>query len=1101
MKQLKLAAILLCIALMPLGILAQVTTGTITGTVKTKEGKNLEGASVTATHNPSGTVYSTIVKKSGNFNLQGLRTGGPYTIKIDYVGLNSEVINDVFIALGEPYTLSSVLTDKSDKLTEVVVTGVKRRVTVDKTGASTQISQRQLTTLPTISRSITDFTRLTPQANGNSFAGRDGRYNNIQIDGANLNNNFGLSTDALPGGGAPISLDAIEELSVNISPFDVRQGQFTGAGINAITKSGTNTLKGSVYGLYRDETFNGTKVENNTLTLTPSTNKTFGATLGGSIIKNKLFFFASFETEERSVPGIPWSPAGGSGAGNVSTTSRDSLAKLSNHLSTKFGYNTGAFDNFSNFITKSRRMLARIDWNIHKNHKLTLKYSDYDNNDDQQLNNTSISFAGGANFTVRNGMTTSSINSLPNSRFGRLSMSFQNSNYRFRNIVRTGTAEINSNFRNKLSNQLLFTYSKIQSTREFDGGVFPAIDILNDNAQNYMFAGTDPFSNNNDVINDVLSITNNMTYNAGKHTITGGFNYEYQRVGNMFMGASQSWYLFNSLNDLITNQAPAGYSLTYSLVPGKSAVYAADLRLGQLSFYIQDEINFSPKFKLTFGLRTDQPRYLEQPLENPQISNLTFPGKDGSPTKYTTGRWPLQKVLFSPRIGFRWDVKGDKDLIVRGGTGIYTGRIPFVWLTNMPQNSAMFQANQTVTNTTALQNYKFNPNPSAYLANFPTAAGTFVPQAFVLIDRNFKFPQVWRSNLALEKQLGNGFAMNMEVLFSRDVNAVAMRNANEKAPDTRFTGSDTRPRYSVTGNSAAALALRRNYTNISSAIVLENTDAGYSGTFTIGFSKTATKGLFGAIAYNYSTAADITANPGSTALSVWNGNATVGTQNSQEIHFSQFIVPHRVVGNMSYRVEYAKHFATTVGMFFEVAQQGSYTFVYNGDMNGDGNNAADLMYVPRSPSEINFVAQAASGTTTAKTAQEQSDAFFQFIENTPYLKDRRGMYAERNGALLPMFARVDLRIVQDFFAKFGNRKHTLQLTADILNFPNMLSKNWGIRDQVVMRNPLIPAGVNGAGQQTYRMTQIGGQLPTSPIQTANSILSTWGMQFGIRYIF
>ena len=1085
--------------LLPLGLMAQVTTGTITGTVKTKDGKNLEGATITVTHMPSGTVYATVVKKAGNFSLQGLRTGGPFVIKIDYVGLNSEVINDVYLSIGEPYSLNAVLNDKTDKLSDVTVTGVKRKVTVDKTGASTQVNQRMLTSLPTISRSITDFTRVTPQANGNSFAGRDGRYNNIQIDGANLNNNFGLSTDALPGGGAPISIDAIEELSVNISPFDVRQGAFTGAGINAITKSGTNKFKGSVYGLYRDESFNGTKVNKTQLTLTPSTNKVFGANLGGAIIKNKLFFFVSYEQEERSVPGIPWSPTGGSGAGNVSSTHKDSLAKLSNFLKTTYGYETGKFDNFSNFITKSNRFLAKIDWNISKKHKLTAKYSDFTSDDDQQLNGTSLSFAGGANFNVRTATGTTNISRINNNRFGNRSMSFQNSNYRFSNVVRTGTLELNSNFSSKFSNQLLLTYSKIQSTRTFDGGVFPAIDFLNnDGANNYMFAGTDPFSNNNDVINDVASITNNFTYYAGKHTITGGINYEYQRVGNMFMGASQSWYLYNNLNDFITNQAPAGFTLNYSLIPGKSSVYAADMKLGQMSFYLQDEINVNSRFKLILGLRTDQPIYLDQPLENKQISALSFPNANGVLQNYSTGAWPKSKMLFSPRVGFRWDVDGTKDLVVRGGTGVFTGRIPFVWLTNMPQNSAMFQNAATVTSAAQLVNYKFNPNPLHYVGTFPNTAGTFLPQSFVLIDPNFKFPQVWRTNLAFEKQLGNGIALNMEALFTKDINAVAMRNVNELALDSRLVGPDTRQAFS-----AATNAVRRRYAGVSNAIILENTDRGFTGTFTAGLSKAATKGFYGSIAYNFSMGADVTSNPGSTASSVWANNATVGTQNSLELYNSQFVVPHRIVGNMSYRFEYAKHFATTVGLFFEIANQGNYTFVYNGDVNRDGNNAADLMYVPKNASEIIFVAQAANATSglTARTAQEQSDAFFQFVENTPYLKSRQGQYAERNGAIMPLFHRVDFRLVQDINFKIGKEKRTIQLTADILNFTNLLSSSLGVRKQVALNNPLRLAGYNAAGQPTFTMTQVGGQLLTSPLQTLNSIASTWGMQLGVRFIF
>lgn len=1089
MRILKFLGVLL---LFPMAMMAQVTTSNITGVVKDASGKGLDGATITATHTPSGTKYVTASKKEGVFTIPNARIGGPYVVVINFVGLKAVTFENINLLLGEPYFLDAVLGETSTtSLTEVTVTGSKRRIGADKTGASTNIGLRQFQTLPTISRSITDFTRLTPQANGNSFGGRDARYNNIQVDGANLNNNFGLSNDPLPGGGnQPISLDAFEEISINLAPYDVRQSGFTGAGINAVTKSGTNTFKGSAYGYFRNQSFNGRNVGSTKLApAVLSKSQTFGFTLGGPIIKNKLFFFASAEQETREFPGITFSPSGGSGQGNVSSTPVDSLKKFSDFLKSKYGYETGAYDNFPNFTAENTKILAKVDWNISDVHKLTAKYNELISTNDVSLNGSSIPNGGG--FVPAGGSNTTR---LPVNRFSLQSMSFANSNYGFKDVVRSGVLELNSNFKGKFSNQLLATITKIRATRTSPSQVFPFIDIMNGAGQNYMSAGYEPYSYNNDVINDVLSVINNFTMYKGKHTVTGGLSYEHQRVGNMFMAGSQSYYVYSTLNDFITNQAPAYYAYTYSLVPGKQAVYSAELKIGQLGAYIQDEVKFNNKFKLIYGVRADRPIFNEQPLENPAVTALKFPNQNGQMVSYTTGAWPKSSTLWSPRVGFRWDVYGDKSLIVRGGTGIFTGRIPFVWYTNMPTNSGMYQFGANVRTASALANYRFNSDPNFYRNTFPSVAGTSVPSNIVMMDPNFKFPQIARTNIAFDKQFDKGWTLTMEAIVSKDINAVRMRNANQKEPNSIFTGSDLRPRY-------LASADRSYYSNITSAIILENTNKGGGVSFTTQLSKAASKGFYGFAAYTYTYYNEVTANPGSQASSVWNANPTIGTQNSLELYNGQNVLPHRVIAALSYRKEYLKHLGTTVSLFYEGASQGRYTYVYNGDLNNDGNNATDLLYVPKNPSDIIFLDQAASSTLAAYTAKQQSDAFFQLIENTPYLRNNKGKYVQRNGALLPWYDRLDFKLLQDVFTNIGDRRNTLQFSLDILNFSNMLNKEWGVIKQTTVRNPLVPAGANSAGQPQYRMTQVNRQLPTTSFTTVNSFASTWSLQLGFRYIF
>jgi hypothetical protein len=605
---------------------AQVTTSSITGTIS-DGAEALPGANVVAVHEPSGTQYGTLTNAGGHFAIPNARVGGPYTITVTFIGYQTLKLSEVYLKLGQPYVYNGAMKQQASELDEVIISDAASLAS-ERTGASTNINSTQLSTMPTISRSITDFTRLTPQANGNSFGGRDGRYNNIQVDGANLNNNFGLSSDPLPGGGnSPISLDAYDEITVNIAPYDVRQSGFTGAGINAVTKSGTNTFKGSGYTLFRNEKFLGTEVGDQDISssIVDSKNTIYGITLGGPILKNKLFFFVNAEREEGNRPGITFSPTGGSGSGIVSSTPIDSLRKFSDHLKNTYGYETGAYDNFPNFGSENTKLLFKIDYNINNDHRLTFKFSSFKSTNDQQLNNTSVPNGGGFSVTGRAGTITR----LPFSRFSNTSMSFANSNYGFEDKVRTGTLELNSSINEKMSNQLLATITKINTDRIFNGPVFPTIDIFDGvSGNNYMSAGMDPFTNNNRVVNDIYTITDNFTYYMGKHTITAGGTYEFQKVGNMFMAPSNSHYIYNSLNDFITDQAPVYFAYTYSLVPGQSSVFSAELKVGQLGIYAQDEYTMD-NLKLTFGIRGDVPIYTEDPLENPAVSAMQFYDKDG----------------------------------------------------------------------------------------------------------------------------------------------------------------------------------------------------------------------------------------------------------------------------------------------------------------------------------------------------------------------------------------------------------------------------------------------------------------------------------------
>lgn len=1093
---------------------AQVTTSSINGSVKSQAGEILEGATITATHEPSGTKYVTAANKSGYFNMQGLRPGGPYTVQINYVGLAPQSFEQISLPLGESYVLNATLGVQESVLENVIVSG-SRKTATDKGGMSSVTSTRQLNTLPTLSRSITDFTRLAPQANGNSFGGRDGRYNNITVDGANLNNNFGLSTDPLPGGGNnPISLDAVQEVSVSLAPYDVRQGNFTGGNIAAVTKSGTNTFHGTAYKYWQSSGLVGTKVAGVPAANPKWNSNIYGASLGGPIIQNKLFFFINGEFEEKPPSaGITYSPKGGSGAGNISSVPVADLQKVSDYVKSTYKYDPGVFDNFAAFKNKNRKLLAKIDWNINTKNKLSIKYSDFKGTQDFQPSQS-------ANI----GGTYSGATYGP--KFSDKAMAFSGTLYQQLDIVKSGSLEFNSYFSSRFANQFLATFTRIQSDKTHTGDNFPFVDILLNapsDKNNYISLGNDPFNgNNNKVHNDVLSITNNISYFAGRHNITGGVSYEYQKVGNMFMRGSQGYYVFANINDFVTNQAPLRFAQTYSLIPGEDAIFSAQLKIGQLSVYAQDEININPKLKINFGVRVDKPVFPEQPLENAANTALTFQNQNGQSQQYSTGKWPKASALFSPRASFRYDVLGDKSLIIRGGTGIFTGRIPYVYLTNIPTNSGMYQYSAAVDNTMTginMNDYKFNPDAHAYnpmynknmlATRFPTTAGIVASSDFVVSDPNYKFPQIWRTDLAVDKFFANNWKLTVEALYTKDLNATFMFDANQKNADgTVLTGDYSRPFYTT----SAARRINANITG--NAMVLASANKGRSFVFTTQIEKSYSNGLSASLAYSYTNAKDLTANGGSQASSVYNSNTTQKTMNDLELSYSSFAIPHRIIGNISYHFEYIKHLGSTISFVFEGANQGRYSYIYSGSVTNQGYNSGNLMYVPNVAvkqadntlkyNDLTLVSYTykINGQNLVYTPAQQTALLESYINQDPYLSKNRGQVVSRSGALTPWFNRLDMKYLQDIFTNIGRQKHTLQFSADVYNVFNLLNNRWGIRQLYTLNNPLTVAATPTNGNQaTFYLTPYQGGLPPTQTFVNNvSTSTTWAVQFGLRYIF
>lgn len=1136
MKKFLLSMMLLFAGVMV--IHAQVTTSSITGTVS-QGGSNLPGATVRAVHVPSGTAYSGTTNESGRYNLANTRVGGPYRLEVTYVGSSPEVFEGIFLLLGQPYTLNVVLSDGLTAIDEVVVIG-GRAINTTQTGAGTNVGTPQIENLPQVSRSVTEFTRLTPQASGNSFAGRDARYNNLQIDGANFNNGFGLSSNALPGGNSqPISLDAIEEIQVNIAPFDVTQSGFTGAGINAVTRSGTNTFHGSAYGFFTNDYLNGRKIGSaDPLEPVDGALRNYGFRLGGPIIKDKLFFFVNFEREEATGANASGSNlwrASTNGvanpAGNIARTTASDLDAVANHLRTVWGYDPGLYEGYADEATQSsNKLLARIDYNIDEKHKLSVRYNQVVGVSDQIANGNSGPYP----------RSPSGFN-----RVSQNSITFQNGNFGFENTVRSVSGELTSNFTSSLSNQFLATYTRIQDKRTTPSNqLFPFVDIWDggtgagrgDGNANYMSFGTELFSYNNDVINDNYSFINNLTYTSGKHTFTGGLAFEIQKFGNSYTRMGTSYYRYNSVEDFLTTGtanevAPTMFGLTY---PYEGQDTYSRINFGMASAYLQDRIALNDQFQLTLGLRAELPIYLNSLTANPSIDAIELLDVNGNPTTYNSGLWPKSKILISPRVGFNYDVLGDRSLIVRGGSGFFSGRVPFVWLTNMPTNAGVLQ--NTVEPGSYdevepwIQQIRFQPNDIYYYVNNPvyytnengqqvtpfiSSPAGGAPSSFALVDREFKMPMVWRSALGADYKIpGTPVTLIADLLYTRDINAVFQLGANRGGSNlTMNYGADAgdeddlgdnrefyAPGQSIAYNSAMGG---------NNATVLTNTSVkgyAYSGTF--GASVSNWNNLSGSIFYTYSNAKEVSANAGSAANSAWSGSPTINSPNDQMLHISNYAIPHRVVGNVNYKIH-----NTTLGVYYDGSHQGLFSYVYSADINNDGINA-DLIYLPQNTADIPFQAftRTVDGVVYSFSVAEQIAAFDAFAAENG-LDKYRGDYLPRNGFLRPWLNRFDVRITQDLFTDIFRQKNKIQITADIVNFGNFLNRDWGIQENLnTMQNLLTRAAVTPAsGIPVLRMNTIiapnpetgrsEAVLPTTPFQNASGFGTTWRVQLGLRYTF
>ena len=1074
--------------LLPLFILfgintmAQVTTATLSGTVSNDNGKSLAGATVKISYVNAGIKKVTTTQSNGSFMVPNLRVGGPYKITVTFTGFQEKTEDNIFLELGQNTAIDFSLGSNEVGLQTVTVSSKSKIFDNKRTGASTNISSKQLRQLPTISRSADDFTRLTPSAsstfNGTSFAGRNGQYNNYSLDGAVFNNPFGLDAPT-PGGqtsSQPVSLDAIDQIQVNIAPYDVTQAGFTGAGINTVTKSGTNTFAGTVYGFYRNEGLTGKKVDGNEIVVPKLDQYQTGLAFGGALKKDKLFYFVNFETEQRNdaPTGFVAQNSTNIGKSNTSRVLQTDLDAVRSILKNRFGYETGDYQGF-NYKQKSYKWLAKLDWVINNNNSLSFTYNGLDASKEKPAHPSAIGRRGPDFNTLQ----------------------FRNSGYGISNKLHSFGTELKSNWGNKFANKLRLVYTSFRDNRDPLSSPFPVINLTKNNVR-YIIAGHEPFSINNVLKQDALQVTNNFNIILPKHTLTFGASYESFKFFNSFnlQGYGPAIFSQASINDFRT-QVPVGGPFIFGFRPLDYDVNYAKYRdsiqqwtsykltVGQISVYAQDEWKASKNFLLTYGLRIDAPTYGNASFKDPVFTNDRFTGayNEGSPTfpnnqdqvlfdengkRITNGvgkeldntKFPTKTPLFSPRIGFNWDVKGDKTVQLRGGTGLFTGRFPFVWLGNQ----------------------QANPYTGFYNA---TAS-------------NFRWPQIWRSNLGLDFKIPAGTVFTADIAYSKDRKAQMVRNYNLGTPTGVLNSGtgDRRSIYKATDKGTDGQFANQTY-------VFTNTNKGYQFNVSVQAQQAFKNNFYLQASYNYLISKDASSISAEISSDAFDRNPILNNANAAINSTSLYGNRDRFVLAGIKRFDYGenKKFGTTISFFANWVSGDRFAYVYGGDINNDGSNTNDLFYVPTDGEINNMQFDSYSDVFgVTQSADVQKATFKNYIAGDDYLNKRRGQHTGKYEGQTPWFGQLDVRLLQDFNFGTGAKKRTIQVSLDIQNFGNMLNSGWGVRRVATNSGFFQPISVNrftGSGEPVFTFDP----STRSTFNSSPDLISRWQMQFGLRYIF
>ncbi|MEZ4839247.1 carboxypeptidase regulatory-like domain-containing protein [Flavobacterium sp.] len=1074
------------------------TTASILGKVAEKGEDTLPGATIIVTHQPSGTRYTATTDDKGAYRIANMRVGGPYVIDVTYVGYKPFKGENIYLQLGDSRLINIDLDSEVSALEEVVLTGSKDAdFNSKKTGAQTIIDSKRIQNLPTLSRNVSDFARLTPQAQlrGDdviSISGQNNRFNAIYIDGAVNNDVFGLAANGTNGGQtgvSPISVDAIEQFQVQVAPFDVKISGFAGGSISAITRSGTNNFEGSAYYLNRNQNLAGMTPnaisETNRSKLADFDATTIGVRAAGAIKKDKLFYFINYERQDNETP-QPFEVNNyvgnialqGSSPDVVPGLAATKIEELRNYLISNYGYDPGNYSSTKSSLV-SDKFIAKVDWNINDNHKLAVRHS-----------------------------LVKAVNISPN-RSSNTAINFYNGAQEFTSTTNSSSIELSSRFSDRVSNSLVLGYTSVKDDRNALGDPFPYLEIRD--GLGTIFVGSEPFSTANLLEQNIFTFTDNVEIQAGINTITIGTHNEFSSSKNVFFGRNYGYYRYSNLQDFLDNNKPNRFRIGYSLVggDGDGSQGAAEFDVVQFGGYLQNEMRLSDNFRLSYGFRVDVPVW-DDYIVNEDFNNRTIPlleaaGKDLKGAK--VGSRIDTRAHISPRLGFNYDVSGKKTTQIRGGLGIFTSRLPLVWPGGAYNNNGVTQGTVDINGATNPNMPDFNSNTSvsSQIAGLPSniapaqgnpgAPGQF-SGAVDLFAKDFKLPQVFKANLAIDQKLPLGIRLTTDFTYNDNISAITYENINLREPASNLTGADNRPRYNANnridntyqgiylasntneGKSwNAAFTLTRNF-------ITDKIDASIQATYSYGESTT----LF-----------DATSSQNS---SQWNNIETVNGSNAiGRVARSDFDQGHRVLANSFVTYKWNKNLKTRIGLFYEGTEGTPISYVYNdnGRLLSDTFSNSALIYVPASQSEIVLVTDPSTGLDP----QQQWDALNTFIEGNDYLRSKRGNYAERNGDRLKWSHVIDLKFAQEFILNIKNKKHTFELTTDIFNFTNLLNKDWGKRyfatfDQVQLLNQVgfLADGTTPTFRYNPAVEQSLNQVDD---QGLNS--SRWQMQIGVRYTF
>ncbi len=1054
-----------------------VTTAGIDGVVTNRAGVPLVGARIVAVHQPTGTRYEATTRVGGIFSLLNARVGGPYTVTANMLGHRAEDQQDVYLSLGQNTRVDFALEETAIALDAISVSAERDPVlNADRTGAQTIVSPEDVQNLPSIKRTTRDLARTDPRSDGNfSFGGRNWFYNSISVDGTYFNNTFGLD-DPAPGGqtnAEPIPYEAVDQVHIAIAPFDVRQGGFTGGSINTVTKSGTNRWTGSLFAFYRNQSLQGNKVSGSDVAQEDLKYIQSGFSLGGPLVQDKLFIFLSGEIERKDDPGTNFlaSTGGASGVG-VSRVEASVMDAISDRMMQEYGYDTGPYQGFVH-ETDNTKLLAKLDWNVSENHNLTLRYNMLDASRDLPPHPFVLSFAN----TGRG----------PNAS----SLPFQNSGYTINNELSTFAAELNSRG-DRWTNRFFASYNRSRDFRDARSGPFPTIEI-GEGGVTYTTVGHEPFSIENNLDTDTWQFTNNFTYFTGRHSLTLGANFEYYNFFNSFnifrhglFGLPFAATTFSSVGDFFAATDPANPTqIDLNGMIGSGPFKGENFDIGWYGVYAQDEIVVSPQLTITAGLRVDFPAYFTDPIDNPDSRALNLLDENDNSVTIDQSDPPGVNPMFSPRIGFNWDVTGDRSTQVRGGTGVFSGRPPFVWIGNNYSNPGGNSNIFGPFNPGVPQVVTSGPRPGSGGENF------VLQQSFDVnaMTSDFRWPQVWTTNLAVDQRLPSDVIGTLEFIYGKDLNAIVVRNYDLGPEVRRLPAPDGRPFYGGFGVSEL-----NNPFNGDGVYVIDNVSDGWNYSITGQLRKTWPSGLALRGSYTFAQARN-TLRSTEIASVLFSAQPTQGDPNNPKLSFSEFGLRHRIAVTGSYTKQWSERFRTHLGFFLEAAEGNTivagraggnrYSFIYSGDVNGDGFGGNDLIYIPRDQSEIRL------------DDPNQWGALDRFIQQDDYLSSHRGQIAERFGLVNPWYQSLDLRILQDIVFRAGGRENTIQVSLDVLNALNLVSSDWGVRKVAspLATNPLSLVRFDPDGTPVYAFNGVSTTFIDDP-----SIFSRWQLQLGVRYL-